>query len=1317
MGNLAEARITSQELAAILYHKSKGNPLYLYYLLQECENENLTLEQINQLPQGLTKFYEKQWRERIWIGDNATKEGRKQILCLLLILKEPPSKKLLLELTNFDQAELQEYITPLRRFMRIGERYAFFHDSFKNFLQQQFEKTIPTYREKLIEHVWHWRKLNGELLTYALFWLPTHLLEAKCYEDLFALARDAMLLQAQVQVFHDDPGLPLRTLQTALQGAIEADNAVRMAEFLLSYARQAIEVKQESPLEALRTGNLNRAWELADLFEIERCVLWHLLLAWELKDMNRLEEARAVLERLRRKELSYLSDWQGEYAAYFLAYIFEADKNIFKILEQQLLQDADRCVLSEFLSVRNLFANAVEIAQEIKDTSKQAETLQSIARAQAKAGEFSGALETAQKIAIAWIQFDTMRSIVDAQLEIGEFQAALKTVEMIKDVRRQRVALQDIIKCQIQAKEFISALEIAQKFDKSEQAETMKAIARAQAKTGKFSGAMETAQKIGIAWIQFDTMRSIVDAQIKIGEFQAALKTAEAIKEVRRRNEALQDIMAGQKQAEKEALLTIVEGQVQAGEFQAALTTVMEIENIRDRIKALETIAVRQARIGERDMAQKVFTMALEYTKGLKNVRDRTWALEQIAIDQAWTGEFIDAFKAIQKINDKLVRTKVLWNIAMSQASHGDIAAALKTTQMLDNIGQQKSLLSGIVWDRAGAGDFLTALEVTQGIDDTITKTSLLEDIAKAQIRVGEFTAAIKIAQRLEDAKCREVLQAVIEAQIQAEEFSAAINRTQIFDDIKVRSKTLKRIAQAQCQIGKPDAARTTFAGIVLTSQELDETTKGRAWMLQQIAQIQAQNRENKAAQAKFAMALKIAQKIKKVEDRILTLAGIALAQAQTGERDDARKTLDTALNSTSEIANVRDRLSVLEAIVRDQIQAREYDMAQMTITTGKNITLVEYQLDGIWSVPLEAIAMAQIQAGNLTAALTTAKEIGIRTIWGRKVLQAIVHAQAHGRNFSAAFETAQIIYDTEVRAVALGIIAKEQALAGDRSSAQITFATAFKEAQWIGEEWKISGHRQERLEAILSIARAQAQVGEREAARMTLLVALETTQEWQRRGGRVTAWELTELAETQAQIGEHEASTVTFAVAMNNARHIKEAVDRVEELRTIAQTQARVGELAAALMTAEQIENAEYRIAILQTIAQAQVQMGEGETAQMTFIMAIKIAQTIEEVEDRVKVLQTIAHTQIRAGFGEQAVQTAMTILTNRNKHLPEIAETLVDVGNKEHFKQLLIPCAAYLDSAYRMCGLLARLYPEQATAIAEILLQQEHLDKKHYI
>lgn len=45
------------------------------------------------------------------------------------------------------------------------------------------------------------------------------------------------------------------------------------------------------------------------------------------------------------------------------------------------------------------------------------------------------------------------------------------------------------------------------------------------------------------------------------------------------------------------------------------------------------------------------------------------------------------------------------------------------------------------------------------------------------------------------------------------------------------------------------------------------------------------------------------------------------------------------------------------------------------------------------------------------------------------------------------------------------------------------------------------------------------------------------------------------------------------------------------------------------------------------------------------------------------------------------------------------------MEAGDRVNFKQLLLPCAYYLDAAYRMCGLLARLYSEQAAAVVEVV------------
>ncbi len=61
--------------------------------------------------------------------------------------------------------------------------------------------------------------------------------------------------------------------------------------------------------------------------------------------------------------------------------------------------------------------------------------------------------------------------------------------------------------------------------------------------------------------------------------------------------------------------------------------------------------------------------------------------------------------------------------------------------------------------------------------------------------------------------------------------------------------------------------------------------------------------------------------------------------------------------------------------------------------------------------------------------------------------------------------------------------------------------------------------------------------------------------------------------------------------------------------------------------------------------------------------------------------------------------------MLSDRNTHLRDIALLFAETGDRVNFKQLLIPCAYYLDTAYQMCGYLARLYPEQASAVAKVL------------
>ncbi|MCI0416807.1 hypothetical protein L0222_28905 [bacterium] len=64
---------------------------------------------------------------------------------------------------------------------------------------------------------------------------------------------------------------------------------------------------------------------------------------------------------------------------------------------------------------------------------------------------------------------------------------------------------------------------------------------------------------------------------------------------------------------------------------------------------------------------------------------------------------------------------------------------------------------------------------------------------------------------------------------------------------------------------------------------------------------------------------------------------------------------------------------------------------------------------------------------------------------------------------------------------------------------------------------------------------------------------------------------------------------------------------------------------------------------------------------------------------------------------------------MIDRSIHLPEIAAALAVANDKENLKKLLAPCASDPNAAIKMCSVLAQLYPEQSTRMAETIMHNE--------
>ncbi|MEG4235384.1 hypothetical protein QUA40_25270, partial [Microcoleus sp. Pol11C3] len=193
----------------------------------------------------------------------------------------------------------------------------------------------------------------------------------------------------------------------------------------------------------------------------------------------------------------------------------------------------------------------------------------------------------------------------------------------------------------------------------------------------------------------------------------------------------------------------------------------------------------------------------------------------------------------------------------------------------------------------------------------------------------------------------------------------------------------------------------------------------------------------------------------------------------------------------------------------------------------------------------------------------------------------------------------------------------------------------------------------------------------------------------------------LTIIAVARSTIGETEAALATFADLLEAAK-TKEQGERDQDFSKIAIGYTEVGEFSTAIKISKDIEDGEQKISIFLAMACEQFKKGEQVT---TLDIALAAKEKIQDEQKRLEALKSIAQIQAIAGKGEEALRTLEAMLNDRNTHLRDIALLFAETGDRVNFKRLLIPCAYYLDTAYQMCEYLARLYPEQASAVAKVL------------
>jgi tetratricopeptide (TPR) repeat protein len=807
--------------------------------------------------------------------------------------------------------------------------------------------------------------------------------------------------------------------------------------------------------------------------------LWYLLLAWELKDTGRFEDAEETLKQLQQQELPRLStnqaiEWHSDYATYLLAHVFEVSENICTSLEQKLLDDRYRCILCAHLRNSGNFAAALKTVESIRPESTQVLHLINIAKAQAQKGDieysatFTNALEIVNTLVSTsdWIRL--IEEIAKTQIEVGDRASAQATLT--------------------------EALETANnKIDNPlHQVNAFVYLATVQAEVGMVEEALATLQKI--------KDRPEIDVFLisrGIPKVWWELGNKDKIKTLLTKYLEIANGIANEKR-KTDLLRKNVIAQAEVREFANARETAKKID-CSDRSYALVRIAQEAAKVRE-------FTTAIETVEEIEIKHCQLDALSAIAISQAEARNFPGAFETASRIDWLTYKAQAFCGIAIAKAEASPFTDyALEIAEQIESNPEQMQALVGIVRIQAQVKNFPALLKIKDKVCGKEPKPEILSTIAEAHAKV-------------------EVLSAIAEAYAKAEDFATALEIATEIDIQLMRAKTLGVIAEIQEKTGQNEAARATFANVIKIEKPLEASISFiRLLALARVAEVQVKNAQKELGVTTASIACEIAQSMDNQMETANVLAGIlvpilieaekiqeakiicdrayeiaqqisdnqeyqrsktfgfvAEAQARLGEFDVALRTLETIRMPYSHV-------NALRSIAQLQIEAEPQQIEKYKIVLNKadekyknadSISLILANKVHLLTI----IAVARLTVGETEAALAMfadlleaakTKEQGERD----KDFSIIAIGYAEVGEFSTAIKISTDIEDAVQKISTFLASACEQFQKGQQVTT-LDIALAAKEE--IEDE-------QKRLEALKSIAQIQAIAGKGEEALRTL--------------------------------------------------------------------------------------------------------------------------------------------------------------------------------------------------------------------------------------
>lgn len=280
-------------------------------------------------------------------------------------------------------------------------------------------------------------------------------------------------------------------------------------------------------------------------------------------------------------------------------------------------------------------AEILELAQGMSFDQAQSVTLQAVAKAQARLGEYTTAFETVQRIHYEHVEPESRgwQIVAAAQASSGDIAEAFRTTQRIQN--------------------------------KHDYDSAFLAIVRAQVQCGDLDEALDTAQRMTSEWTQADAFIEIIEAHLQEGNYVSAENVAQQMKDYDN------EITLYKKMpmlTQSGALQYIAEARMNDGDLSAALHTTHMIHDNETRIWTLTHIAKKLVEQGDRDSARDVLRTALDISPEQDYWQESRF--ERIAPLQFQAGWPEDALQTALSITKD--QNKYLPKIARVVAETGD---------------------------------------------------------------------------------------------------------------------------------------------------------------------------------------------------------------------------------------------------------------------------------------------------------------------------------------------------------------------------------------------------------------------------------------------------------------------------------------------------------------------------------------------------------------------------------------------------------------------------------------------------------------------